>query len=315
MGLGPEKTSQGSVVEAAHMANVQPLIEAPQRLVDGQQQAGFSRHIKAPDAFKAETRSEELQKWQDWKFAFENFIGMIDSQLLKDMKNVEKTATEIKMSSLNEEVKPRSEKLYSMLSMLMKNRPLRLVRGVQEQNGFEAWRVLMKDMQPSTRQRSLALVQALNKVKFDSSKSVTEQLPQFETMVREYERVSQTTYHEDLKVAAILTALPSALRTSLQMVISDSTTYEDIKSKIELYEQVTTQWSSESALQMPLKSSMDDEPTPMEVDAVWAKERKAKAKMARTLGFPKVSGLQKEAKTAKASQRVMEERKVERERV
>ena len=120
------------------MANVQPLIEAPQRLVDGQQQAGFSRHIKAPDAFKAETRSEELQKWQDWKFAFENFIGMIDSQLLKDRKNVEKTATEIKMSSLNEEVKPRSEKLYSMLSMLMKNRPLRLVRGVQEQNGFEA---------------------------------------------------------------------------------------------------------------------------------------------------------------------------------
>ena len=38
--------------------------------------------------------------------------------------------------------------------------------------------------------------------------TTTEQLRQFEAMVREYERVSQTTYREDLKVAAILTDFP-----------------------------------------------------------------------------------------------------------
>ena len=153
----------------------------------------------------------------------------------------------------------------------MKHRALRLVRGVSDQNGYETWRVLMKDMQPSTRQRSLALVQSLNKVKFESTKSVSEQLPQFEMMIREYERTSNSTYPDDLKVAAVLSALPASLKTSLQMVITDSTTYEDIKSKIELYEQVTTQWYAESSLQMPVRAQGADEAVPMEVDAVWMK--------------------------------------------
>ena len=56
-------------------------------------------------------------------------------------------------------VRSQSERLYSLLTGLMKQRPLRLVRGIiAGQNGLEAWRVLTKDLQP----RSLALVQALN---------------------------------------------------------------------------------------------------------------------------------------------------------
>jgi hypothetical protein len=68
---------------------------------------------------------------------------------------------------------------------------------------------------------------------------------------------------------------------------------------------------------MPLKTSMDDGATPMEARRAKmqkVKERKAKAKMARVLGFPRVSGLQKEEKTVKASQKGIVERKVEKER-
>lgn len=57
----------------------------------------------------------------------------------------------------------------------MKQRPLTLVRGIANQHGLEAWRIQTKDLQPRTRQRSLALVQALNKVQFDQTKTVTEQ--------------------------------------------------------------------------------------------------------------------------------------------
>ena len=127
----------------------------------------------------------------------------------------------------------------------------------------------MKDMRPPTRQRALALVQALNKVKFEANKSISEQLPQFELMVREYERTSNSTYPDDLKVAAVLAALPASLKTNLQMIITDSTTYDEVKARIELYEQVTTQWSSDS-LSMPVKAS-EEENVPMEVDAIWQK--------------------------------------------
>ena len=116
------------------------------------------------------------------------------------------------MAYLIDERKRRSEKLCSLLPSLMKNRPLRLVRGVESQNGYEAWRIIMKDMQPPTRQCALALVQAWNKVKFDTSKSISEQLPQLELLVKEYERTSNTTYPDDLKVASILAALPQTSR-------------------------------------------------------------------------------------------------------
>ena len=53
------------------------------------------------------------------------------------------------------------------------------------------------------------------------------------------------------------------------MIITDSTTYDEVKARIELYEQVTTQWSSDS-LSMPVKAAEDDS-IPMEADAIWQK--------------------------------------------
>ena len=259
------------------MANIQPLVDALNALVAGKQVAGFSKHIKAPEAFKPETLGDEVQKWQDWKFAFENFVGVVDPTMAQEMKDAAQKADEIVFSNLTAERKRRAEKLYSLLSSLMKNRPLRLVRGISHQNGYdgyEAWRVIMKDMQPPTRQRALALVQALNKVKFEANKSISEQQSEFELMVREYERTSNSTYPDDLKVAAVLAALPASLKMNLQTIITDLTTYDEVKARIELYEQVTTQWSSDS-LSMPAKAA-EDESAPMEVDAIWQKGKKGK---------------------------------------
>ena len=112
------------------MSNIQPLVDALNALVAGQQVAGFSTHIKAPEVFKPETRGDEVQKWQDWKFAFENFVGVVDPTMAEEMKDAAQKADEIVFSVLTDERKRRAEKLYSLLSSLMKNRPLRLVRGI-----------------------------------------------------------------------------------------------------------------------------------------------------------------------------------------
>ena len=158
----------------------------------------------------------------------------------------------------------------------MKQRPLRLVRGVTNQNGLEAWRVITKDLQPRTRQRSLALIQSLNKIQFDGTKTVTEQLPQYDLMVREYERSANVTYPDDLKIASVLSALPATLRLHIQMTLQDDTTFEDLRQRIEMYEQVSQRWSSDGGLQMGVKPLMDqgDQGGPMEIDAVWSKGSK-----------------------------------------
>jgi hypothetical protein len=169
-----------------------------------------------------------------------------------------------------------------MLTMLLRNRPLRLTRGVAGQNGLEAWPILTKDLQPKTRQRSLALILALSRVQFDASKTINEQFPHFELFVREYEKAARVTYPEGLKVASVLAALPGNLRLHVQMALDENTTYEDIKQRSDLFEAVNTRWSADSTLhqfavkpvQQDGQASNHSKEDPMEVDAVVAKAKK-----------------------------------------
>lgn len=58
------------------------------------------------------------------------------------MKIAEREKTIIAETSMGANAKEKFEKLYSMLTMLLRNRPLRLIRGVAGQNGLEAWLIL-----------------------------------------------------------------------------------------------------------------------------------------------------------------------------
>ena len=51
--------------------------------------------------------------------------------------------------------------VYSILSSYLKNRPLKILRSVANNDGFEVWRRLVSEMQPTSRSRSLAMAQAL----------------------------------------------------------------------------------------------------------------------------------------------------------
>ena len=179
----------------------------------------------------------------------------------------------------------------------LKGRPLQLIRHVPQQNGFVAWALLLREMEPSTRQRGLALLTQLSRVVFNNEKSITEQLPAYESLVVEYERVSQNKYPDDAKIAAILLGLPATLRTHLQMQINDSATYDELKEKITHYESVTTKWDASNSLQMPMKTSTMDESTPMEVDMV-TKGKKGKGKGKKgSKGKGKFKGKQDERST------------------
>ncbi|CAK9026497.1 unnamed protein product [Durusdinium trenchii] len=75
---------------------------------------------------------------------------------------------------------------------------------------------------------------------------------------------------------AINDALPTIRPQSelhIQMTLQDDTTFEDLRQKIEMYEQVSQRWMSDGGLQMNVKPLMDveDRGGPMEVDAIWSK--------------------------------------------
>ena len=76
-------------------------------------------------------------------------------------------------------------------------------------------------------------------------------------------------------LAAILQALPIALRTQVQLQVTETATYEQLKEKIMHYESISARWDSTNSLQMPIRQS--DEAAPMEIDVV-SKGKKGKSK-------------------------------------
>ena len=227
------------------------------------------RLVQKPDLYRPETRDQETEQWMDWRFAFVSYLGVVDAQFAAEIERVESTANEEKlMATMAEATQVRSRELYAILLSFVRNRPAKLVRSVPQSNGYEAWRQLTLEMMPSSRQRQLALITQLTSTRLDGTKSLGEQLGKYEELVREYERVSGTTFSEDLKVSTLIAAAPQALQAQLHMSLGPSTTYTSVREKILLYERSTAKWHTATPLAMPSLSSSSNGPAPMEIDRV-----------------------------------------------
>ena len=122
-----------------------------------------SRVLKGPDVFAPGTLDEEVSSRQDWAFIFKNYIGFMDPNHLSEFSWAETHTgpiTEDEYTAGSENGR-RAVKLYSVLSSYLKNRPLKILRSVLNNDGFEVWRRLTVELQPTSRSRSLAMAQAL----------------------------------------------------------------------------------------------------------------------------------------------------------
>ena len=95
------------------------------RFTEVQRSSGLTKHLKPPTVFQPENRGEELGRWMDWRFQFETFVGAVDPGMLAHVKNAEKEESPI--TDGLPQVRSQSERLYSLLTGLMKRRQLRLV--------------------------------------------------------------------------------------------------------------------------------------------------------------------------------------------
>ena len=168
--------------------------------------------VQKPDVFRPETRDAEVDGWTEWKFGMRNYLGVIDPGFIVNLDKVERQPNRpIDMGTIDAAAGRRSLELYAILQSFVRHRPAKLIRAVTHNNGYEGWRILVTEMQPSTRQRQLALANQLANVKFDPKVSLAEQFVKYEEVVREYERVSGSKYNEDLKISTLVQACPSPM--------------------------------------------------------------------------------------------------------
>ena len=95
----------------------------------------------------------------------------------------------------------RARLLYGLLNGLLNEKGKRLLRSVTEQNGFEAWRLLSKDLMPKTRNRLFALLRTINGwPAFDMRQGLAQQLLRLEAAFEEYEQLEPRGLPENHKI-------------------------------------------------------------------------------------------------------------------
>ena len=100
--------------------------------------------------------------------------------------------------------KEQSRKLHSILASYTRARPLRTLKQVPHENGFDAWRLLVEEHQPHSRARSLQLLNNVLHYRFDNKRSTQENILKFEELIEEYEKASGDLVAEDMKISIIL---------------------------------------------------------------------------------------------------------------
>ena len=194
-----------------------------------------------------------------------------DGEYKTDFQKCEEATGFLDISSYSSGTKSRSERLYALLATYLRGRALKILKSENTGCGFRVWRRLSDELQPATRTRALALAQALTRYPpYKEGSSLLEYMLTYERLVGEYERVSPQKYPDDLKISTLLSGLPTDVRRYLQLQISDSTKYEQLRDIMLTFERSSSSWCSEQVL----KAIGADSGGPMDVDRVKGKGKK-----------------------------------------
>eukprot|EP00435_Cladocopium_sp_Y103_P058050 s196_g20.t1 len=233
-------------------------------------QAGLSmaaRVLKNPDPFSG----DDPYSFSSWKFGFCSWISFGANRFQKAFEEVEKLkpTEELKPYSANE--RDLSTKLYAVLTSYLRGRCVSLVRSFSRtQDGFRLWRALLAESEPPSRQRSLAVAQALASYPaFSSAKSALENVLTYESLVQTFEELSGQVYPEELKAATLIRCSEPRLRT-----VGEGTSYSQLRQAILSFEKVSKSWTTEAVLKSlnPVPDSTSTNangPVPMEVDSIY----------------------------------------------
>jgi len=145
--------------------------------------------LPKPPTFSPQSCEEELSMFREWVWQLEQYLLAVDVQFGPELESVRgnldtKYDLVLEMSA---EKAQRATFLYGLLASLLKGRPLMMLKSVEQGNGFESLRLLIRNCQPSNRNRSLGLLQLLMSwPSFDQKVAMLPQILKLEDSIKEY---------------------------------------------------------------------------------------------------------------------------------
>ena len=174
--------------------------------------------ISKPSVFAPENKEQEISQWKDWYWSIRQYLAVVDSAYESDVSLLLRDLdTPVLHDELDDAKKDRSRFLYSFLSSLVKGRPLTILKNIGECNGLEVLRNLVQTFQPSSKTRSLAIMNTIMGWKeFDMRQPLLPQILKLEEAFLELARVSDP-LPENLKLAVLSRCITGQLKTYISV--------------------------------------------------------------------------------------------------
>ena len=259
-----EAATRAAMSAESTLNQVQSMTTAPSSSSEGLQAA--SRILKAPDTFSG----DDPMSFASWRFQITSWLTFSDSRYTTLLEKVETMTTAPTISTYDAPEKELAHKLYAVLTSYLRGRCSHIIKAFSKsRDGFAIWYQLIREFEPSSRQRSLALISSsLGPYPvFAKEKSCLESILVYEQTVQQFEESSGTTYPDELKVATLMRCCNATLREFLQLNIKEDSTYLQVREHIMNYERISKSWTQEQVLKS-IQDTPRDGPVPMEVDRV-----------------------------------------------
>ena len=136
---------------------------------------------------KPKTFTGVESEFAEFRFKLLAYLDVVDEHFAEEMEVAEGHSGAIAVPT-EEGTARRGRALYALLAGLMTGRGMRILQGVPQRNGFEAWRQIVSEFAPRIVQRKLGALQRILSMRL-GLETIKEDLMQWELAVREFEEL------------------------------------------------------------------------------------------------------------------------------
>ena len=165
------------------------------------------------------------------------WLGTVHREYPQLIRTAGDSADPLETDDYIDEVIQLSHGLYTVLVGYCPSTTMSTVgQGIQDSNGFELWRRLVKQFESAPRTKALVWRKALANPKFPKDvKHWSEAFYQWDAQIREYERTFKNKFEEDDKLSILATVAPQEMQQSIMMHAATLDSYAKMQAYIEAY--------------------------------------------------------------------------------
>eukprot|EP00435_Cladocopium_sp_Y103_P009533 s340_g2.t1 len=233
-------------------------------------QIDWSKLLQKPLNFgEGKSVEEDVRNFKDWCWQLQQYLCAIDEGFQSELAQLMQDPTKpLSMDSATAETRNRSNKLYSLLAGLMKQRCLHILKSAPSGDGYEGLRQLILAMRPPVQNRGLALLSAVTAWSpFVMQRPLLPQVLKLEQAFEETVKAG-TQLPDSLRTAVLLRCIQGQLKTHLNLSPTDGCSYADVREQVLKWDRAQAKWTSWLGEEF-------SEATPMEIDRI---ENKGKGK-------------------------------------